>query len=129
MSSIQTLKPRNRTHVPPKPKHPRDSHLQSAAESFSHWPRLTRRGNFCGTGHFFRNFLPRMIGSAGKSVSILQKKCVCVCVVCVQYSIYDTVELRILSRMMNCYTDTSIIFYHFHTKCHHVAHTCATLDP
>ena len=50
----------------------------SLAESFSHWPRLKRRGNFWGTGHFFRNFLPRMIGSAGKSVSILPEKCVCV---------------------------------------------------
>lgn len=112
MSSIQTLKPTQKpstrssetetssgSHEAVLPNHSLIGHISREGET-SEEPDTSSEISCQG-----------WLGVQEKSVSILPKKCVCVCVrvVCVQYSIYDTVELRILSRMMNCYTDTSII--------------------
>ena len=82
------------------------SHLTESFSQSLAMSQAKRKLRPWGTGHFFRNFLPRMIGSTGGEMFISYLLYIyvslCVCV-CVQYSIYDTGESRILSRMMNCY--------------------------
>lgn len=110
MSSIQTLKPTEKPYT-----------RSSETETSSGFTSSSQPPNHSLIGHVSREgetseepdtsseiSCQGWLGVQEKVVLSYQKN-VCVCVVCVQYSIYDTVELRILSRMMNCYTDTSII--------------------
>lgn len=127
MSSIQTLKPTQKpstrssetetssgSHEAVLPNHSLIGHISREGET-SEEPDTSSEISCQG-----------WLGVQEKSVSILPKKCVCVCAcrLCPIFNLW-------YSWTKDPFKDDELLywyFYHFRT-CHHVAHTCATLDP